>query len=62
MRANVLPQSPSSLFLAATANDKLHHVKQATDLYRQFLSAANGKFPDEEFEARHRLVTLAHMR
>ncbi len=62
VRATVLPQSPSSLFLAATANDKLHHVKQATDLYRQFLSAANGKFPDEEFEARHRLVTLAHMR
>lgn len=62
LRATLLPQSPSSLFLAATANDKLHHTKQAAELYRQFLSAANGKFPDEEFEARHRLVTLAHMR
>ena len=62
VRATLLPQSPSSLFLAATANDKLHRVKMATDLYRQFLSVANGKFPDEEFEARHRLVTLAHMR
>lgn len=62
LRATVLPRSPSSLFLAATAHDKLHHVKQAAELYRQFLAAAQGKFPDEEFEARHRLVTLAHMR
>ncbi|WP_241654254.1 tetratricopeptide repeat protein [Granulicella sibirica] len=61
LRATVLPQSPSALFLAATAHDKLHEIKQAADLYNQFLAAANGKFPDEEFEARHRLVTLAHM-
>ena len=62
VRATVLPQSPATLFLAATAHDKLHDVKQAADLYHQFLAAANGKFPDEEFEARHRLITLAHMR
>lgn len=60
LRARVLPQSPPTLFLAATAHDKLHHTKQATDLYRQFLSVANGKFPDEEWEARHRLVALPH--
>jgi hypothetical protein len=58
----VQPQSPSSLFLAATAHDKLHQVRQATDLYKQFLSVANGKFPDEEWEARHRLITLEHMK
>lgn len=62
LRATVLPQSPSSLFLAATAHDKLHEVKLAADLYKQFLAAAAGKFPDEEFEARHRLITLAHAR
>ncbi len=61
-RATVLPQSPSTLFLAATANDRLHHPSKAAELYRQFLSAADGRFPDEEFEARHRLVALAHMR
>ena len=60
IRDKVLPQSPSSLFLAATAHDKLHHTKQATDLYKQFLSVANGQFPDEEWEARHRLITLDH--
>jgi tetratricopeptide (TPR) repeat protein len=62
IRDKVLPQSPSSLFLAATAHDKLHQVKQARDLYKQFLSVANGKFPDEEWQARHRLITLEHMR
>jgi tetratricopeptide (TPR) repeat protein len=60
LRAKVLPNSPSSLFLGATAHDKLHHTKQATDLYKQFLSVANGQFPDEEWEARHRLITLEH--
>jgi tetratricopeptide (TPR) repeat protein len=62
IRGKVLPQSPSSLFLTATAHDKLHHTKQATDLYKQFLSVANGQFPDEEWEARHRLLTLDHMK
>ncbi len=62
LRATLLPQSPSSLFLSAAANDKLHHVKQASELYKQFLSVANGKFPDEEWEARHRLLTLDHMK
>jgi tetratricopeptide (TPR) repeat protein len=62
LRATVLANSPSSLFLAATAHDKLHHTKQAIDLYKQFLSVANEQFPDEEWEARHRLVTLEHMK
>jgi len=62
IRDKVLPQSPSSLFLAATAHDKLHQVKQARDLYKQFLSVANNKYPDEEWQARHRLVTLEHTR
>ncbi len=60
LRATVLPQSPSTLFLAAAAHDKLHEVKQASDLYKQFLSVANGQYPDEEWEARHRLITLEH--
>ncbi len=62
LRATILPQSPSSLFLAATAHDKLHHLKQASELYKQFLSVANGMFPDEEWEARHRLIALDHMK
>jgi hypothetical protein len=61
IRDKLLPQSPSSLFLAAIAHDKLHHVKEARDMYKQFLSVANGKFPNEEWQARHRLITLEHM-
>ncbi|WP_260705806.1 tetratricopeptide repeat protein [Edaphobacter flagellatus] len=62
LRDKVLAQTPSSLFLAATAHDKLHQVKQASDLYKQFLSVAKGQYPDEEWEAKHRLVSLEHMK
>lgn len=60
IRAKVLPPSTSTLFLAATAHDKLHQVKEASDLYKQFLAAAKGQFPDEEWEAKHRLAALEH--
>ena len=59
-RATVLPNSPATLFLEATAEDSLHRYKEAIQGYRAFLAAADGKFPDEEFEARHRLVALEH--
>ncbi len=62
LRATVLPQSPAILFLEAIARDKLHQTKQAQMLYRQFLSVANGQFPDEVWEARHRLIALEHTR
>ncbi|RZU43538.1 tetratricopeptide repeat protein [Edaphobacter modestus] len=62
LRATVLPPSPSTIFLAATAHDKLHQVKEASDLYKQFLAVAKGQFPDEEWEARHRLLALEHMK
>jgi tetratricopeptide (TPR) repeat protein len=60
-RATVLPNSPASLFLEATAHDHLRQTKEAIKAYRAFLALAAGKFPDEEFEARHRLVALEHV-
>ena len=60
LRAKVLAPTPATLFLAATAHDKLHQVKEASDLYKQFLAAAKGQFPDEEWEAKHRLIALEH--
>jgi tetratricopeptide (TPR) repeat protein len=60
LRATVLAPTPATLFLAATAHDKLHQVKEASDLYKQFLAAAKGQFPDEEWEAKHRLIALEH--
>ncbi len=61
-RATVLPNSPTSLFLQATALDTLHQNKEAAKAYRAFLALAGGKFPDQEFEAQHRLVALDHMK
>ena len=60
LRATVLPQSPATLFLEAIARDRLRQTKEAKTLYQQFLSTAGGKFPDEEWEARHRLLALEH--
>lgn len=61
-RATVLPNSPASLFLEATAHDTLHHLKDAERAYRAFLAVAGGKYPDQEFQARHRLIALEHQR
>jgi predicted Zn-dependent protease len=62
IRASVIPPSPTTLFLQAISEDKLHHVKLAREAYRSFLSASNGAFPDQEFEAQHRLIALEHSR
>ncbi len=60
LRATVLPNSPAILFVAAISYDRLHQVKAATEAYREFLAASTGQNPDQEFEARHRLVALEH--
>jgi len=58
MRSKFAPETPASLFLWATAYDNLHQIRQAADYYHRFLAAAQGKFPDQEWQARHRLVAL----
>lgn len=66
LRAKVAPNTPGSVFLAATAHDKLHQHRQASELYKQFLEmakvTANPKFADQEWEAQHRLIALEHMK
>lgn len=57
-RAHLLPESPSTYFLWATAYDSLHDRKQAALYYHHFLDAAAGKFPTEEWQARERLKLL----
>ncbi len=61
-RSTVLPNSPTSLFLQATALDKLHQNKQAIAAYKAFLAMAGTKFPDQTFEAQHRIIALRPMR
>ena len=58
MRANLLGETPVSYFLWATTYDSLHQLAQAREYYRKFLAVANGKFPDQEWQAKHRLVAL----
>jgi len=58
MRSKFAPENPSTLFLWATAYDNLHQNKAAADYYHRFLAAAQGKFPDQEWQARHRLIAL----
>lgn len=61
-RLNYAEETPSTLFLRATAHDHLGHRDLARSYYNQFLAAAGGHYPNEEWEARHRLVALAGSR
>ena len=58
MRAKFLPEIPSTYFLWATAYDSLHQKANAATFYHHFLTASAGKFPDQEWQARQRLLVL----
>jgi len=45
-------------FLRASAYDHLGDYKQASADYHHFLDAAGGKYPDQEWQARHRLIAI----
>ena len=57
-RAKLLPETPATYFLRATCYDHLRAFKQAAESYRQFLAVAGGKYPDQEWQARHRLIAI----
>jgi hypothetical protein len=58
MRAKYLPEVPSSYFLWATTYDKLLQKPQAIVYYHHFLESSAGKFPNQEWQARQRLIIL----
>jgi predicted Zn-dependent protease len=58
MRAKSLPEVPSTYFLRARAYDTLHQKTAAAACYHQFLAASAGKFPNQEWQARQRLLVL----
>ncbi len=62
MRRTIAEDTPATLFLWATAYDNLHQSTAAVEYYKKFLAAANGKFPDEEWQAQHRLIALGRAR
>jgi len=57
-RAKLLPETPITYFLRATAYDHLRVPKQAAANYHLFLDAAKGRYPDQEWQARHRLIAI----
>ena len=57
-RARLAPESPATFFLRATAYDHLRQFKPAAENYRQFLASAAGKYPDQEWQAKHRLIAI----
>jgi predicted Zn-dependent protease len=59
-RQKIAADTPETLFLWATSYDNLHQMKQAAGYYERFLAAAQGKYPNEEWQAKHRLVALGH--
>jgi Tfp pilus assembly protein PilF len=57
-RAKLLPEIPITYFLRASASDHLHDLKTAAANYRLFLNSAAGKYPDQEWQAKHRLIAI----
>jgi len=57
-RAKLMPETAGTYFLRATCFDHLQAYKEATEQYKQFLQVAQGKFPDQEWQARHRLIAI----
>ena len=57
-RAKFLPELPIGYFMRASAFDHLKDHKNASLFYHKFLETAGGQFPDQEWQARHRLITI----
>src|ERR1700722_11674275 len=57
-RAKLLPEVATTYFLRASAYDHLRNYKQAAANYHLFLNTANGKYPDQEWQAKHRLIAI----
>ena len=57
-RAKYLPEIPATYFLRATTFDNLKDIPHAVEYYQRFLAVDDGKFPDQEWQARHRLIAI----
>lgn len=58
MRLKFMPEEPVTCFLRASAYDHLRDFKKASLNYHLFLKMANGKYPEQEWQAKHRLITI----
>lgn len=53
-------ETAGQLYFRALSYDHLHQLKDALAAYNKFLETSQGKFPDEEFKARHRAASIQH--
>jgi predicted Zn-dependent protease len=58
MRSKFLPEVPSTYFLWATSYDTMHDKDRAVVYYHHFLDSSAGRFPDQEWQAKQRLLLL----
>jgi tetratricopeptide (TPR) repeat protein len=57
-RKKVLPDVAITYFMRASAYDHLRDFKNAAVNYHLFLNTAQGKYPDQEWQAKHRLIAI----
>jgi tetratricopeptide (TPR) repeat protein len=57
-RGKLTPETPGTYFLRATAYDNLHDRQHAAENYHRFLEVDDGRLPDQEWQAKHRLIAL----
>ena len=57
-RAKLLKDTPITYFMRASAYDHLRDYKNAAANFHLFLNTANGKYPDQEWQAKHRLIAI----
>jgi tetratricopeptide (TPR) repeat protein len=57
-RTRYLKELPFGYFLRATAYDHLRDHKNAAIQYHKFLDVGGGQFPDQEWQAKHRLIAI----
>lgn len=51
-------ENPGNLFFRALSHDRLKQRPEAVENYNKFLAVSQGKFPDQEFQARQRVRIL----
>jgi len=52
---------PGDYFLRAIILDRLHDYRPALEAYQKFLETSGGKNPNQEFQARHRIITIENI-
>ncbi|WP_162601133.1 tetratricopeptide repeat protein [Occallatibacter savannae] len=62
MRSKFIPDVPATYFLWATSYDTLNDRVAAITYYHHFLESSGGKFPDQEWQAKQRLLVLEKKR